>query len=126
MHVSLLLTCSLYFSYCLVREAKKPTFVRLDQRSNEELKTQTKQLCEVCSICTYICTHAVYTVLLFLWEESWIVCYICPPMGAWTITCCYSIHAYDAVRFTFLWGGGRNYSCTCTYLNSYASYLKLY
>ena len=35
------------FSYCLVREAKKPSFVRLDQRSNEELKTRTKQLCEV-------------------------------------------------------------------------------
>ena len=33
--------------YCLVRETKKPSFVRLDQRTNEELKTQTKMLCEV-------------------------------------------------------------------------------
>ncbi|CAI8018050.1 X-ray repair cross-complementing protein 5 [Geodia barretti] len=32
--------------YCLVREAKKPSFVRLDQRSNEELKTQTRHICE--------------------------------------------------------------------------------
>jgi len=33
--------------YCLVREAKKPTFVRLDKSSNEELKTNTKSICEV-------------------------------------------------------------------------------
>ena len=42
------------FSYCLVREAKKPSFVRLDQRSNEELKTRTKQLCEVIHIHVYV------------------------------------------------------------------------
>ena len=32
--------------YCMVREARKPSFVRLDKRTNEELKTQTKYLCE--------------------------------------------------------------------------------
>jgi ATP-dependent DNA helicase 2 subunit 1 len=40
--------------YCLVREAKKPSFVRLDQRSNEELKTRTKQLCEVLLFFSYV------------------------------------------------------------------------
>ena len=34
-------------SYTLVRETKKPSFVRLDRRTNEEVKTQTKYLCEV-------------------------------------------------------------------------------
>ena len=30
-----------------MREAKKPSFVRLERKSNEELKTLTKYLCEV-------------------------------------------------------------------------------
>ena len=34
----------------MVREAKKPSFVRLDKRTNEELKTQTKYLCDVCGV----------------------------------------------------------------------------
>ena len=32
--------------YTLVRETKKPSFVRLDRKTNEEIKTQTKYLCE--------------------------------------------------------------------------------
>jgi ATP-dependent DNA helicase 2 subunit 1 len=32
--------------YTLVRETKKPSFVRLDRRNNEEVKAQTKYLCE--------------------------------------------------------------------------------
>ena len=42
-----LFTC--VFRYCLVREAKKPSFVRLDQNF-EELKTSTKFICEVCGV----------------------------------------------------------------------------
>ena len=34
----------------MVREARKPSFVRLDKRTNEELKTQTKYLCEVSEV----------------------------------------------------------------------------
>ena len=39
-----------------MREAKKPSFVRLDQRSNEELKTQTRHLCEVniIAFCSFV------------------------------------------------------------------------
>ena len=33
--------------YNLVREAKKPSHVKLDQKTNEELKTQTKLICDV-------------------------------------------------------------------------------
>lgn len=36
-----------FFRYCPVREAKKPSFAQLDQRTNDELRTQTKYLCEV-------------------------------------------------------------------------------
>ena len=42
----------------MVRETKKPSFIRLDQRTNEELKTQTKMLCEVRTLTTvYNATH---------------------------------------------------------------------
>ena len=34
----------------MIRETKKPSFIRLDKRTNEELKTQTKMLCEVRNI----------------------------------------------------------------------------
>ena len=40
-------TCVMFSSYSLVREAKKPSFVRLDKSSNEELKTVSKSICEV-------------------------------------------------------------------------------
>ena len=60
--------CFIMYSYCMVREAKKPSFVRLDRRSNEELKTQTKYLCDV-SIqirilyaCMYVHAQCSYTV----------------------------------------------------------------
>lgn len=43
-------------SYCLVREAKKPNFIRLDKKTNKELTTQTKMLCEVrCLAIEFIC-----------------------------------------------------------------------
>lgn len=45
--------CSSKYSYCLIREAKKPSFVRLDMRNNEELKTHTKFLCEVSAWLNY-------------------------------------------------------------------------
>lgn len=38
------------YRYCMVRETKKPSFIRLDKRTNEELKTHTKMLCEVHSV----------------------------------------------------------------------------
>ena len=42
-------------SYCLVREAKKPNFIRLDKKTNKELTTQTKMLCEVrCIVVEFI------------------------------------------------------------------------
>jgi hypothetical protein len=33
--------------YCMVRETKKPSFVSLYKKTNEEVKTQTKLLCQV-------------------------------------------------------------------------------
>lgn len=48
---TVVLHCEKIIRFCLVREAKKPSFVRLDQRNNEEVKTHTKMLCEVITYC---------------------------------------------------------------------------
>ncbi len=49
------------YRYCPVREAKKPGFARLDQRTNVELKTQTKFLCEVGhAVCRKYFNHFIF------------------------------------------------------------------
>ena len=63
------------YSYCIVREAKKPSFVRLDRRSNEELKTQTKYLCDVSG---WNCLHTynqiyVFMLILYMHILYWLV-----------------------------------------------------
>ena len=40
----------MFCSFALVKEAKKPSFTRLDKRTNEEVNTQTKMLCDVSEI----------------------------------------------------------------------------
>ena len=51
-------------SYSMVRETKKPSFIRLDKRTNEELKTQTKMLCEVRNI-NYKIVVEIWSCTLF-------------------------------------------------------------
>ena len=48
-----------FYSYALVREAKKPSFTRLDKRTNEEVNTQTKMLCDVSEIESFYMPHSV-------------------------------------------------------------------
>ena len=59
LHLKLFLT--LLCRYTIIREATKPSFVRLDKRTNEELTTRTKHLCDVrkalplhFSLCSYL------------------------------------------------------------------------
>ena len=42
-----------------MRETKKPSFVRLDRKTNEEVKTQTKYLCEVCHAVVLVTGHGM-------------------------------------------------------------------
>ena len=68
-------------SYCMVREAKKPSFVRLDRRSNEELKTQTKYLCDVSrQMFLRTCTFIVSAAKNLIFIES----YVCSAIHAYT------------------------------------------
>ena len=58
-YTDLFLFSSAVTRYTLVRETKKPSFVRLDRKTNEEVKTQTKYLCEVCHAVVLVTVHGM-------------------------------------------------------------------